>query len=245
MATQHADSIIHEILRPDYSSYHLVNFDPKTGLPQAKMTNQGWKDDSTWSRGQAWSIMGFAQTYTWTKDVKYLKTSIKCAEYFLRRCKEGQGKWRNIMVPLWDFDGPIEDTANPLRDVSAGIIAANGLLIIHQSLQSLPADVANKLCSTNLLDVALQIVSETLELSYDRDLAAFEASAKTSVNGNAGLQGRENNIRVRPSAFEGILRNSTTNWNEHAHKKYKDHGLVYADYFFLEFGNKLLRMGLL
>jgi hypothetical protein len=67
IATQHADSIIHEILRPDFSSYHLVNFDPRTGLPQAKMTNQGWKDDSTWSRGQAWAIMGFAQVYSWTK----------------------------------------------------------------------------------------------------------------------------------------------------------------------------------
>jgi hypothetical protein len=43
IATQHADSIIHEILRPDFSSYHLVNFDPRSGRPQAKMTNQGRK----------------------------------------------------------------------------------------------------------------------------------------------------------------------------------------------------------
>ena len=121
IATQHADSIINEILRPDFSSYHLVNFDPRTGLPQAKMTNQGYRDESTWSRGQAWAIMGFAQVYTWTKDTKYLLTAIKCAEYFLRRCREGEGKWHHPLVPLWDFDAPLDDPREPLRDVSAAM----------------------------------------------------------------------------------------------------------------------------
>ncbi|KAF1939432.1 Six-hairpin glycosidase [Clathrospora elynae] len=245
IATQHANSIIHEILRSDYSSYHLVNFSPQTGLPQAKMTNQGWNDDSTWSRGQAWAIMGFAQTYSWTKDVNYLETAIKCAGYFLRRMKEGEGKWHHPMVPLWDFDASQDDPGEPLRDVSAGVIAANGLLIIHQALQSLPTAIAEKLSSgSNFLDVALQIVSETLDMSYDRDLASFEAPT------NGLSSGDRNNavtaeLKVKETRFECILRNSTTNWNEHAHKKYADHGLIYADYYLLEFGNKLLRTGLL
>lgn len=240
IATKHADAIIHEILRPDFSSYHLVNFDPRTGVPQAKMTNQGWKDDSTWSRGQAWSIMGFAQTYTWTKDVKYLKTAIRCAEFFLHRMQEGQGKWHHPMVPLWDFDAPQENTQEPLRDVSAGVVAANGFFIIHQSLQSLSSTDAAQLTSTNFLDLALQVVSETLDMSYDSDLASFPAPTKIVVNGTGG----DENLKIKESGFECILRNSTTNWNEHAHMKYKDHGLVYADYFLLEFGNKLLRAGL-
>lgn len=242
IATQHADSIIHEILRPDYSSYHLVNFDPRTGQPQAKMTNQGWKDDSTWSRGQAWSIMGFAQTYSWTKDVKYLETAIKCANYFLDRLKEGEGRWHHHMIPLWDFDAPQENPMDPLRDVSAGVIAANGLLIIYQSLLALPTSTAvDSSGSVNFLDIALQIVSQTLEMSYDQDLAYFETPEKQMLNGTSSHK----NLKIRESGFECILRNSTTNWNEHAHKKYKDHGLVYADYYLLEFGNKLLRAGLL
>jgi hypothetical protein len=241
IATQHADSIIHEILRPDYSSYHLVNFDPLTGQPQAKMTNQGWKDDSTWSRGQAWSIMGFAQTYSWTKDVKYLETAIRCAEYFLRRMDEGEGKWHHHMVPLWDFDAPQDDAAEPLRDVSAGVIAANGLVIIYQSLQALQTSASAQLSSINFLDVALAIVSETLDMSYDHDLASFARLEEGAVNGTC----KNGELKIRESGFECILRNSTTNWNEHAHKKYKDHGLVYADYYLLEFGNKLLRAGLL
>lgn len=186
--------------------------------------------------------MGFAQTYTWTKDVKYLETAIKCGEYFLRRMKEGEGKWHHPMVPAWDFDAPQDDPTDPLRDVSAGVIAANGFLIIHQSLQALSVSATQQLSTnTNFLDLALQIISETLDMSYDQDRASFEVPAKGVVNGTSA----NGELKVAESKFECILRNSTTNWNEHAHMKYKDHGLVYADYYLLEFGNKLLRAGLL
>ncbi|KAF2689906.1 glycoside hydrolase family 88 protein [Lentithecium fluviatile CBS 122367] len=232
MATQHADTIMHEILRPNFSSYHLVNFSPQTGKPQAKMTNQGHADESTWSRGQAWAIMGFAQTYTWTKDEKYLETAICCAKYFLERLQEGKGRWHHPLVPVWDFDASFEDKKEPLRDVSAGVVAANGMLIIHQALQSLgsPDSTADK---DNFLDLALQIVNETLDMALDRDFASFE----TVLDGSEG--------KVRESGFDAILRHSTSNKNEHAHRPYWDHGLVYADYYLLEFGNKLLRVGLI
>lgn len=231
------------ILRPNYSSYHLVVFDPQTGHPKHKMTNQGHEDESTWSRGQAWSIMGFAQTYSWTKDRKYLDTAIKCSQYFLSRLEECKGKHHHPLVPAWDFDTPQQDPKEPLRDVSAGVIAANGMFIIHQSLQSLPAADAEALSSNiNFLDKALGIIDETLDMSLDRDFASFESTAKM-VNGTSGHAAEE--VRVRESGFDAILRNSTANNNRDAHQKYWDHGLVYADYFLLEFGNKMLRAGLL
>ncbi|USP81770.1 glycoside hydrolase family 88 protein [Curvularia clavata] len=240
IATTHASTIINEILREDFSSYHLVNFSPATGLVQAKMTNQGHADASTWSRGQAWAIMGFAQTYCWTKDTKYLDTAIGCARYFLRRLEEGQGKWKSHLVPRWDFDAPIEldgddyDEENPLRDVSAGVIAANGMLIVYQALQGLePSEAAKRAGGIDFLDRALRIVQQTLEMAYDGDFASFEVGDT------------DGDVVIKESLFECILRHSTTNWNEHAHKKYKDHGLVYADYYLLEFGNKLLRAGLI
>lgn len=186
--------------------------------------------------------MGFAQTYTWTKDVKFLDTAIRCAQYFLGRLEEGKGRWSHTLVPVWDFDAPVSDGEQPLRDVSAGVIAANGLLIIHQSLQSLPASVSNQLLnpSTNYLELALQIVGETLEMALDRDFASFQ-STSDMVNGTSGdaVEG----LKVQESRFDAVLRHATSNNNEHAHKPYRDHGLVYADYFLLEFGNKLLRAG--
>lgn len=190
--------------------------------------------------------MGFAQVYTWTRDTKYLQTAIKCAEYFLRRLEESKDRHHHHMVPLWDFDAPPENPTEPLRDVSAGVIAANGLLIIHQSLQGIPSADAAALVdpAKDMLDVALRIVSETLDMSYDQDLACFRAPSRSAVNG-AGVGVDGGGVEVQESGFDAILRNSTTNWNEHAHMKYADHGLVYADYYLLEFGNKLLRAGLL
>ncbi|KAF2853089.1 glycoside hydrolase family 88 protein [Plenodomus tracheiphilus IPT5] len=264
IATNHALSIIHQILRPDHSSYHLVNFSPVTGQPLSKMTNQGYADSSTWSRGQAWAILGFAQVYTWTKELLFLETAVGCARYFLARVEEGRGRWEGGMVPVWDFDAPVDaedgggkgEDGGPLRDVSAGVITANGLFIIHQALQALPSSTAARISQgTDFLDVALSIVSDTLAFSYDMDLASFEApptsAAKTGVvngHGNGVVNGTHATdvpINIKQSTFEAILRNSTTNWNPDAHKKYKDHGLVYADYYLLEFGNKLLRAGLL
>lgn len=252
IATTHANRITHEILREDYSSYHLVNFCPRTGLVQAKMTNQGHADASTWSRGQAWSVMGFVQTYAWTKEAKFLSTAIGCARYFLARCGEGKGKWACELVPRWDFDAPVgkgeeqeevDSPRGPLRDVSAGVIAANGLLIIHQALQGLDAQTAADMAGgVDFLETALQIVAQTIEYAYDTDLALFELRGEGKVNG--GASGGDN-VVIKESSFDGILRHSTTNWNEHAHQKYKDHGLVYADYYLLEFGNKLLRAGLI
>ncbi|KAF2007164.1 glycoside hydrolase family 88 protein, partial [Amniculicola lignicola CBS 123094] len=245
MATQHADTVMAAILRDNYSSYHLVNFNPSTGVPQAKMTNQGWRDESTWSRGQAWSIMGFAQTYKWTKDVKYLRTAIKCAEYFLDRLKESEGKHHHPFVPAWDFNAPQDNPEEPLRDVSAGVIAANGLFLIHQALQSLSTGTVEGVpADKNYLDYALRLVGETLDMALDRDFAAFEASELTkAVNGTCPEVVEE--MKLRESGFDAILRHSTANNNEDAHKRYWDHGLVYAEYFLLEFGNKLLRAGLL
>ncbi|KAG8629609.1 hypothetical protein KVT40_003474 [Elsinoe batatas] len=117
IATTHAHTVRKTILRKDYSSYHLVNFDPKTGGVKAKMTNQGWKDESCWSRGQAWAVMGFAQTYQWTRDVVFLETAVRCGSYFLRRLR--QSRHHHPLVPVWDFDAPQDNPQDPLRDTSA------------------------------------------------------------------------------------------------------------------------------
>ncbi|PSK46583.1 hypothetical protein B9Z65_5551 [Elsinoe australis] len=230
MATTHAHTVRKTILRDDFSSYHLVNFDPRTGNVKAKMTNQGFKDETCWSRGQAWAIMGFAQTFIWTKDTIFLDTAIRCADYFLGQLRES--KCHHPMVPVWDFQAPQEDPQEPLRDSSAGAIAANGLLLIHQGLLSL--DASTSATKSNLaerfLDAALAIIDQTIDMSLDKN------HARLAPGGG---------VIVEESGFDAILRNATTNNNEHAHQPYVDHGLVYADYFLLEFGNKLLRMGLL
>lgn len=50
IATAHAHAVAKAIIRPDGSSFHVCNFNPKTGDIQKQYTHQGYKDDSTWSR---------------------------------------------------------------------------------------------------------------------------------------------------------------------------------------------------
>ncbi|VUC34745.1 unnamed protein product [Clonostachys rosea] len=247
-ATTHAKTLIRTHLRPEsdargskkkmYSTFHVVNFDPKTGAVKTRRTGQGYQDSSTWARGQAWGILGYSQTYLWTKDVEFLQVAQALAEYFIMRLEDSlpakkarlTGSEKGRYVPLWDFDAPIVDEANPLRDSSAGIIAANGMLLLSQALAGL--GVADG--SVRFRDWAIAIVKDTLDFSLTPHKSKIVASSTDIWAEDLDDQNR----------FDGILRNATANYNAKDHKRYWDHGLVYGDYYLIEFANRLLKMGL-
>ena len=231
IATTHAHTVLRTLVRPDHSTWHVANLDPlNNGAVQFRMTHQGYSDDSTWSRGQAWTILGFAQTYMWTQDLTFLAAAQNLADCFLARLAESPAPTHRN-VPMWDFDAPpqedVDTEGQPLRDASAGAIAANGLLLIHQALQAISPGH-----SSPYLQAALRIMSDTAGYCVDRDDVA-----SLSVD-EAGK------VQVAPGTWDAILRHATANNNQNTLTRYFDVGLVYADYYFLEFGNKLLRMGL-
>ena len=233
-----------------YSHYHVVNFDPQTGEAKERRTAQGYRTESTWARGQAWGVFGYAQTYNWTKDKDFLFAACGMAEYFLWRletapaCVErptvGSGSSKHKFattgryVPLWDFDAPIEDEAKPLRDSSAGVIAANGMLLLSQSM----AVLGDEILAERYRGAAIRIVSDTLEYSLSNEKARFADQMRSTEK----IQVKD---AVAGQRFDAILKNATANHNAQDLDRYSDHGLVYADYYLLEFGNQLLRMGLL
>lgn len=49
--------LIHYLLG---SSFHVVEYNSTTGDVIDRRTSQGYADNSTWTRGQAWGIYGFA-----------------------------------------------------------------------------------------------------------------------------------------------------------------------------------------
>lgn len=51
VAVAHANTTMRNHFRPDFSSYHLVDYDPATGKPIGKQTVQGYSDGSKWARG--------------------------------------------------------------------------------------------------------------------------------------------------------------------------------------------------
>jgi rhamnogalacturonyl hydrolase YesR len=107
--------------RPDYSSYHVVNYNPTTGEVQQKKTAQGAADESAWARGQAWGLYGFTVMYRETKDQKYLAQANHIAHFILTHPNLPQDK-----IPYWDFNAP--GIPNALRDASASAIIASALL---------------------------------------------------------------------------------------------------------------------
>lgn len=123
MAVAHADTVLANHLRPDGSVYHIVAFDPDTGAVADHPQGQGYAPESSWTRGQAWAIYGFALSYLHTGDPRYLAASKRVANYFLANTAAVGDE---VVV---DFRAP----ATPVyTDTSAAVIAANGLLLLGQ-----------------------------------------------------------------------------------------------------------------
>lgn len=51
VAVSHANTTMKNHFRLDFSSFHVVDYDPETGDVRTKCTAQGFSDDSYWSRG--------------------------------------------------------------------------------------------------------------------------------------------------------------------------------------------------
>lgn len=125
IAVSHADVTLINHFRPDRSSYHVVDYDPATGLPRMKVTAQGYADDSFWSRGQGWGIYGYTMCYRHTGDRRYLDHARGIADWFL-----SLPNMPADMVPYWDMKAPgteIPDNAGVPRDASAAALIASAL----------------------------------------------------------------------------------------------------------------------
>jgi len=120
IAVTHANTTMKNHFRPDYSSYHVVNYNPQTGQVQEKRTAQGYADESAWARGQAWGLYGFTVMYRETKQKKYLEQAKHIAGFILNHINLPKDK-----VPYWDFDVP---SILAPRDASAAAITASALL---------------------------------------------------------------------------------------------------------------------
>ena len=121
IAVKHANTTLKNHFRPDYSSYHVINYNSKTGEIKQKKTAQGNADESAWARGQAWGLYGYIVMYRATKDKKYLDQAFAIAEFILNHPNLPKDK-----VPYWDFNAP--NIPDALRDSSAGAILASALL---------------------------------------------------------------------------------------------------------------------
>ncbi|MCH5599961.1 glycoside hydrolase family 88 protein [Niabella ginsengisoli] len=173
VAVTHALTTMKNHFRPDYSSYHVVCYDSVSGKVETREAAQGYADNSTWARGQAWAIYGFTMTYRETKDPRFLKTAKGLAKYFINN--------KNLpsdYIPIWDFNAwqkgyiPGGNSNAPnipvlYRDASAAAITASALLELST-------------CTTG--DEAKQFKNAAVKMLHSLGSVAYRA--KAGNNGN-------------------------------------------------------------
>ena len=120
IAVSHANTTMKNHFRPDYSSFHVVDYDTATGKVIKKTTHQGYSNESAWARGQAWGLYGYVMCYRETKNKAYLQQAEHIASFILNNPHMPAD-----LVPYWDFDAP--NIPIEPKDVSAAAITASAL----------------------------------------------------------------------------------------------------------------------
>lgn len=160
IALSHADKTMKYHFRPDYSSYHVVSYDRKSGVPHLKQTHQGASDESAWSRGQAWGLYGYTYLYRETKDQRYLEQAKNIANFLINHPQMPKD-----FIPYWDYNAP--QIPNTTRDASAACIMASALVEL-----------------SDFVDAKLKKKYMTVVDTQIRTLSSEEYTAKLGENGD-------------------------------------------------------------
>jgi unsaturated chondroitin disaccharide hydrolase len=125
IAVRHSLTTRRVLVRGDGSTAHEGLFDLESGEFLRQTTHQGYRGDSCWSRGLAWSLYGFGTCYEYSRDPRFLETAEACADYYITYTPANG-------VPPWDYNAPVD--SRKMVDTSAGAIAASGLLRLSRLL---------------------------------------------------------------------------------------------------------------
>jgi len=145
LAHRHCLTTRRTLVRGDGSTSHEGIFNLETGEFLKQTTQQGYRGDSCWSRGLAWSLYGFGTCFQLTRDPTYLEVAQLNADWWLSHIADDG-------IAPWDFDAP---ESGPLSrsqvDTSASAIAAVGLF----NLAEMAPSVARR---KGYLDCALRTI---------------------------------------------------------------------------------------
>ena len=100
LAYRHLDTILEiGLIREDGSNCHAASLDPQTRAVTGLFSLQGWSNSSTWARGQAWAMLGFAHAYEASGKSRYLNAARLAADWYVDHVPRD---W----VPRYDYDDP-------------------------------------------------------------------------------------------------------------------------------------------
>lgn len=157
MGKKHALRTAEWFVRPNGSVFQSVHYNPgndrqtfvlhggslkdmelkveNTAVPGERVfthTHQGYAADTTWSRGLSWAIYGFSVAYLETRELVFLSTAERIADYGLQNLPSD-------FVPWYDYDDQGVHFRN--RDTSAAAIMAGGLFRLSTATKD-PAHAA-------------------------------------------------------------------------------------------------------
>lgn len=237
-ALVHARTSIARHLRANGGTYHVVrHFETgsEIGEVERKNTWQGYGDETTWARGQAWAIYGLSAVYRHarrdpgTHAADILAAAEAVADYFLDHLPhyhtaDSYNHRIGDHVPPKDFDAALGEPDGPWgddkpathqftpRDSSAAAIAAAGLIELA-GFASEPADRARYLGAAEDILKCL--------IAYD----GTDAGSAPDYLCAAGDTGNP-----------GILKEGNARWTDN------NRSLIYGDYYFLEAMTRLEAM---
>jgi unsaturated chondroitin disaccharide hydrolase len=142
IATNHCLTTRRFLVRGDGSTAHEGIFDITSGEFLYQSTQQGWRRDSSWARGQAWALYGFSTAYAFTGNRKFLQTAVACADYFIENTP--------TFIPPNDWR---ERAPKRPYESSAAAIAASGLLDLANHIHDQSQANVYRNFAFNVIDV--------------------------------------------------------------------------------------------
>lgn len=153
VAHEHCLTTRRVLVRGDGSVSHEGIFEAGSGRFLRQTTQQGWRDDGSWARGQSWALYGFGTAYRFTGDRRFLNTARACADFYMAQTGDS-------LIPPNDWAEPAPERR---YESSAAAAASGGLwqlagLVDDENLARTYADHAVRtllrLCNEEFLAVA-------------------------------------------------------------------------------------------
>lgn len=244
-ALTHARNSIARLMRPDGSTYHVVQhfeYGPDIGRIYRKITVQGYGNETTWSRGQAWAIYGLTATFRHARrdpgtDASDVLVAAKAAaDYFIDHLPHNlttdvYNHRPGDFVPPCDFDAALGEPAGPWNDANNNYNpeAGTGLGDRRPALNgfTLRDSSAAAIAASGMIELSGYVHSQA-----DRDhyLGAAEDILHCLITYDGPDQDSDPDYLCRATETDhpGILKSGCIRWGD-ANKS-----LVYGDYYFLE-----------
>ncbi|MEO8615287.1 MAG: hypothetical protein ABI600_09115 [Luteolibacter sp.] len=241
----HVRSSIARHLRADGGSYHVVkHFEsgPKIGQIERKSTVQGYGDETTWSRGQAWAIYGLTSAYRYahrdpaTNATDILVAAQATADYFINHLPhylvaDAYNHRVGDFVPPSDFDAAMGEPTGPWNDFNADYNSSTGTGLGDRRPPSLAFTLrdssAAAIAAAGLIELSRYAVSVP---DRNRYLGAAEDILHCLITYDGQDQDSEPDYlcSVSDIANPGILKAGSVKWGD------PNRSLIYGDFYFLE-----------